>query len=585
MLDLNKEVNSAPNEFKELLMKTKNIFYSMFLFFAATNILNLMTSFYALTVLDKAVGKQSIETLYGLVTIYMFIYFIMHLIQVCRSFVLSKTGEWLENQISEILFRNSIESISKRQYTNTTRMLHDFMVIRRFMTGNAITNIFDAPFSPLYLLVVFLLNTKIGILAIMAMVLSVFFGFFNTYITYQNAVEAQTHRNESQEKSQIADRNKEAIYVMGMSNNVVEDWRISHKKYMENNLTSSFRGILMSQFMSFFRQGVVQVYVTFLGAYTVITQGIGGAFTTGGMITSSILVGKALKPFDSFIQTYDEVNNVRNSYTAINMSFFAIIEKRTVSLENVSGTIDIEDVHFEINLNENNPMAALFGGQVQPKKILNGISMHIKKGEIIAILGASAAGKTTLAKLIVGLWQPSKGCVTLDGFNTATWKREDFGKHVGYLPQDIQLFQGTVSQNIARMDPDFKSEDVIKASKMARAHDVILRMQKSYDQPIGRFGANISGGQRQRVGLARAFYGNPKFVLLDEPNASLDATGQEDLRQAILEAKSNDVTTIMITHRTEILDVADKVAYLEDGRLKFFDTLQKFKQFTTNNTR
>lgn len=577
MLDLTDKINEAPNEFKNLLLKTKYIFYTMFFFFGITNILNLMTSFYALTVLDKAVGRHSLETLYGLVIIYMFIYFIMHLIQICRSFTLSKTGEWLENRVSEILFRNSIEAVSKRKDSNTAKILFDFMTIRRFMTGNGITNIFDAPFSPLYLIAVFWLNSRIGVLAIFAMVVSVLFGLFNTYITYKNAVTAQNHRQESQEKTHIANRNAESIYAMGMMDNILADWKISHQKYMESNLTAAFRGTLMSQFMSFFRQGVIQLYVTFLGAYTVITQGAGGAFTTGGMITSSILVGKALKPFDGFISTYDEVNNVRNAYTSINMSFFEIIEKRTISVENVQGIIDVQDLHFEVSLNDNNPLSALLGGKIQPKKILKGINMTIYPGEVVAILGASAAGKTTLAKLLIGLWQPTKGTVTLDGFSTSEWKREEFGKHVGYLPQDIQLFQGTVSQNIARMNPDFTSEDVIAAAKMARAHDVILRMQKSYDQPIGRFGANISGGQRQRVGLARAFYGNPKVLLLDEVNASMDVQGNKDINASILDAKSRNMTVILITHRTEILEVVDKVAYIDDGLLSFYGTMSEFQ--------
>jgi len=539
----------------------------------------MFTSFYALTVLDKAVGKQNLDTLYGLVIIFIIIYFFIHAITVAKSFVLTKTGEWLEIHVSEILFRNSIEAVSQQKSTNTQKIMYDFMVIRRFITGNALSNIIDAPFSPIYLIATFSFNTRIGMLAVFAMIMSVLLGLFNTYITYSSATESQQHRQEAQEKAQIANYNAETIYAMGMMNNVLNDWRTSQTQYMKHNLTATFRGTFMSQFMSFFRQGIIQIYVTFLGAYTVITQALGpaGTFTTGGMITCSILVGKALKPFDSFIVTYDEVNNARSAYTGINLSFFEVTEKRTVAIENVRGQIEIDNVFFSV-ASTANPLAALFGG-AKPKEILKGVSMTINEGEVVAILGASAAGKTTLAKLITGLWQPTSGSVTLDGFETATWQREDFGRHIGYLAQDVQLFQGTVSQNIARMDPNYKSSDVIAAAKAARAHDVILRMQKAYDQDIGKRGMSISGGQRQRVGLARAFYGNPKFILLDEPNSALDVRGLMDLRDSILEAKSKGITVIVITHRTEILESVDRVAYLEDGKLIFYDNLPKFKLF------
>jgi ATP-binding cassette subfamily C protein len=309
--------------------------------------------------------------------------------------------------------------------------------------------------------------------------------------------------------------------------------------------------------------------VTGTGAYVVVKTG-GQDMTTGGMIASSIIVGKALAPFDNSIVMWKTISSAIKSYKIINESFNNYQERdQAMPIPQVEGHLTVENIFYVIPTKPGTPQSLV------PRYILKGLSFSLQPGEILAIIGASAAGKSTLAKIIVGVWKASTGSVRLDGGDVYTWNRQNFGEHVGYLPQGIELFSGTIKENIARMAEEVSPEKVIETAKMCGAHEIILRFPDGYDTDIGNAGSNLSGGQRQRIGLARAFYGNPKLVVLDEPNANLDEAGELALSTALREAKKKGIGVIVISHRPSVLSEVDKIMVLQDGAVASFGSKEE----------
>jgi PrtD family type I secretion system ABC transporter len=286
------------------------------------------------------------------------------------------------------------------------------------------------------------------------------------------------------------------------------------------------------------------------------------------MIMSSILVGRALAPFDNAIEMWKGMSGAMKSYKRI-MDAFKVSTNRedTMPISDVKGTLSFEDVSYA-HQPEVNPM--LFAPQTQLKYILKNMSFEIQAGDVVAVIGPSAAGKSTLAKVMTGVWTPTSGSARLDGAEIYKWNRDDFGKHLGYVPQGIELFNGSVKQNIARMETEIDADAVVAAAKIAGAHDMILKLPNGYETDIGFSGNNLSGGQKQRVALARAFYKQPKVVILDEPNANLDVLGEEALSNALVESKKLGITVIVISHRPSILAVVDKILVIKDGTVSAY---------------
>jgi ATP-binding cassette subfamily C protein len=313
----------------------------------------------------------------------------------------------------------------------------------------------------------------------------------------------------------------------------------------------------------------MQMAVTGTGAYVVVsTQG--ADMTTGGMIASSIIVGRALAPFDNSIVMWKSISGAMKSYKNINDSFDKHQERdQAMPIPHVDGHLVVENIYYASPVPQGMPQPTM------PQHILKGVSFAIQPGELLAIIGPSGAGKSTLAKLIVGVWGASSGSIRLDGGDVYTWNRENFGEHVGYLPQGIELFSGSIKENIARMSEDADPEMVIQTAKMCGGHEIILRFPNGYDTDIGSGGANLSGGQRQRIGLARAFYGNPKLVVLDEPNANLDEAGELALAGALKAAKAKGIAVIVISHRPSILSEVDKIMVIQDGAVASFGTKEE----------
>lgn len=556
------------NPFQEMLAKCKKALIVVFIFSFCSNMLMLITPLYSLQVLDRVIGSGNTNTLLMLSIIIGSVYLIYGLVQVARSFTLIKIGEWLDTHISPMLLSHSVSAAATRQSLSASQILRDFQSVKTFLTSIGINTLFDAPWTIAYLIAIFMIHPYIGYITIVGGVVIVSFAFFNAIATSKILGESTEYSIKGMNQAEIAARNAEVVEAMGMMKNISKNWKKYNDGALSKQSIASYRNGTISNISRYIRN-LIQMSVTATGAYVVITTH-NQDMTTGAMIASSILVGRALAPFDNFIEVWKQINSTMKSYARINETFkYSSLRDQAMPINDVKGNLAVDNVYYAHAVQNapksNNPLQMMMAQQQQPKHILKGVSFALDAGEVLAIIGPSAAGKSTLAKVLVGVWKPSSGNVRLDSGDVYQWNRENFGKHVGYLPQGIELFSGTIKDNIARMCENADPDRVIEAAKMAGAHELFLKFPNGYDTDIGVAGSNLSGGQRQRVGLARAFYGNPKFVVLDEPNANLDESGEKALAQALIRAKDKGITCIVISHRPSILSVVDKVLILQDG--------------------
>jgi ATP-binding cassette subfamily C protein len=572
------ENNIKQTPLNKALDKCRQAFITTFLFSLAVNILMVITPLYTLQVLDRVIGTGSMETLMMLSLIIGVVHFVYTLLQIARSFTLIKVGEWLDCQISPMLFSHSVASAAIKRTMSTSQLLRDFQTLKTFLTSAGINTMFDAPWSIIYIGAIFMINKYIGFLTIGVGILVVVIALINAIATNRTLGESSEYAMQGMHQSEIATRNAEAVEAMGMMKNVARNWHVLNQEALKKQSIASYRNGIISNISRFIRN-LMQMCVTAIGAYFVVTSG-GMDMTTGGMIASSILVGRALAPFDNAIEIWKQISYASKSYSRINKSFdIKTLRDDTMAIPHVDGKISVEKLYFTA-------ADSLRPGEIPPY-IVSDISFEINPGEVVAIIGHSAAGKSTLAKLLVGVWRPSSGAVKLDGGDVYHWNRESFGKYMGYLPQGIELFSGTIKQNIARMeeldkiDPDL----VVKAAKLAGAHEMIMGMQNGYDSDIGFAGSNLSGGQKQRVGLSRAFYHNPKILVLDEPNANLDEAGECALSDALKYAKGAGMSAIVISHRPSVLSCVDKILVLSKGKiLHWGDKDEVMKKITTTQS-
>lgn len=569
MMKIQSSLNSSIkdlNPLQKALHDCKKAFYVIFAFAFCINLLMLITPLYSLQVLDRVIGSGNINTLLMLSLVIGLVYFIYGMLQIARSYTMIRIGEWLDNNLSPVLLAYSIAGSAIRHGSGASQLQRDFQIVKTFLTSTGLNTILDAPWSIVYIFVIFLIHPYIGWLTVIGGIIIVSLALLNAASTNRTLGEANEHSIRSMNQAEIAGRNAEVIEAMGMMKNVVKNWQKYNKASLSKQSEASYRNGLIANFSRFLRN-LMTMAVTGIGAYIVVSSQ-GRDMTTGGMIMSSILVGKALAPFDNSIELWKTINNTIKSYKRITESFRSVdLRNDSMPIADVKGHLVVDNIFYAPPQPQSaNPMMQ----NQQPRYILKGLSFSIAPGETLAIIGPSGAGKSTLAKVITGVWPVSNGSIRLDGADIYRWNRDDFGNHVGYLPQGIELFSGSIKQNIARLAEDIDTQMVEDCAKLAGAHDLILKFQNGYETDIGIAGSNLSGGQRQRIGLARAFYGNPKLVILDEPNANLDEAGEIALSKALLEAKKRNITAIVISHRPSVLSVVDKILVVQDGSVAAF---------------
>ncbi len=561
------------NPLVNALNDCKKAFIVTFFFSFCVNLLNLITPLYSLQVLDRVISSGSKDTLLMLSIIIIFIYISYTLLQIARSFTLIKIGEWLDQKISPKLFSHAVEAASQKPSMGAAQSIREFNTIKQFLTSSGINSLFDAPWSIIYIIVVFLIHPYLGWLTIFGALIIVFLAILNAYAVNSTLSGSSEMQLKGAYLADIATRNAETVQAMGMMKSVRNRWAETNSAALKMQSIASYRNGILSNTTRFFRS-ILQMGVTGIGAYIVITTG-SQEMTVGNMIASSIIVGRALAPFDQLIEVWKQVTSAQKSYKKIKTSFDKEGSRPDgMTFPNPEGRLSVENVFFI-------PPTSRSKGE-QKEYTLKGVNFTLDAGKSLAIIGPSGAGKSTLARILVGVWKPHSGHVRLDNADVFTWNRDDFGQHVGYLPQGIELFNGSIKENIARMHKDIDPEAVIEASKLAGAHELISHFPDGYDTDIGLGGSSLSGGQRQRVGLARAFYGNPKLVVLDEPNANLDDKGEAALVQAIQTAKTKKTSTIIISHRPSILAFVDMVMILQEGSIVAYgpreDILSRFNK-------
>jgi PrtD family type I secretion system ABC transporter len=539
------------NPLTEALNTAKPVFLYMGLFSFFINLLLLLVPLYSLQVLDRVLSTGSLETLFWLTVIMLAAFLAASLLQALRSFALIKAGEWMEGNLSQLLLSMSLTHAASTGMRGTQN-LRDLGTIKSFLTGSGLLSLFDAPWSVIALVVIFIIHLQLGMITLLGCIMLFAFAWLNDIAMHKPLDDANEASVKNFQQVDIAMRNAEVIEAMGMTATIAKHWSKANNRVTELQSLASYRSSVVQAATKFSRLGL-QISITGWGAYLALNNEI----TSGSIIAASILAARALAPFDAAISIWKSLVETRKSYHRLYGALSAMAQRQAgISLPAPEGHLLVDKLFY--------------GVPSRSKPILKGISFSLNPGDILGIIGPSAAGKSTLGKLCVGSWKPYGGVVRLDSGDVCQWKREEFGRYAGYLPQDIELFSGTVRDNIARMNSDASDDSIVKAAKLACAHDLIMMLPDGYDTDIGAGGCALSAGQRQRIGLARAFWGDPKLLVLDEPDASLDAEGEQALAQALANAKEYKITTLVITHRRTLLQNVNKLLYLNDGEIMLF---------------
>lgn len=516
-----------------------------------SNILLLVIPIYTLQVYDRVLLSRSNDTLFFLTLGVIIALIIVGFTEVVRSHLLIRIANQFEQKLSTKVLTQMI-SLTSLGFNNGSQPLRDQEKIKNFIAGGqGIITLFDAPWIPVFILIVFLIHPWLSVVLLFGMTIL----FILTRLTESATIAHMKKANESsiQAYSKVDEilKNAQLIEAMGMKKSMIHHWFTSSGLASYYQSLSSDKASFYTSIAKFVRMGQ-NIVLTGVGAYLAINN----EMTVGGMIAANILASKAAAPLEGLIASWKNFNSTKESLDRLNeVLLHEGNHQSTTHLPTPTGRLSIENV--------------VFTPQKESPAVIKGISFELEAGTVLGIVGASAAGKSTLAKLIIGVYQPNSGHVRLDGADVASWDGDLLGKHIGYLPQDVTLMTGTIKQNIARFH-DVSDELIIDAAIQADAHDLILRLPQGYDTPVGAGGNTLSGGQRQRIGLARAFFGNPRLVVLDEPNSSLDNDGDQALIRAIANAKANSSTVIIIAHRPIILQGADKLAVLSQGQLQLF---------------
>lgn len=530
------------------------------------NCLVLGTPLYSMQVLDRVLSSGSLNTLLMLTIAIAVVHMIISLLHSTRNFAMNRIGIWFEKSLAPHIFLSNIRFSLKFKNKSSSQPLRDLNVIKSFITSNALITIMDAPWAAVFLVVLFILHPLMGFLAFISGALLIMTGIISDRITRNMMNQSNDSFLKSMKYVDQANRNADVIEVMGMHDNIIRSWDEIHSHAQNLQKETSDKQIIFAELMRFIRSSL-QIAVTGLGAYLTLQ----GQFSAGAMIASSTLIGRALAPLEAAVNSWKNIISFRQSYDRLSELLISTQSenKITTKIPAPAGKISLQNVSWSPTPNH--------------AAILKNINLVINPGETVVIMGNSGSGKTSLANIIVGAIQPNAGSVSIDDIKITKWN--DLGKNMGYLPQEVNLFYGTVKENIARMKKNPDQSEVEKAAKIAGAHDLILQLQHGYDSQIGVSGSSISGGQRQRIALARAFYGSPNIMVLDEPNANLDKYGDAALISAIQEAKLQKKTVVIISHRLSITSVVDKIGIMQNGVLVAYDDrntiLEKF--FNTAN--
>ncbi len=537
------------NELTRTLWEFRYEFMVAGLFSMVANLLMLAPTMYMLQVYDRVLVSQNTGTLLVVSLITLFLLGVLTFSEWARSKLLVRSGIRMDQMLSRKLFHASYEAYLNPAISNPSRAFTDLTELRQFLTGNGIFAFFDAPWAPIYIAVLFMLHPWLGVMALFFAGVQSVLAWWGSQATKPAQANASKTQQEVSGYLQSKFRNSEVIESMGMVGHLYRRWAERNAKAMGANLSAqdvAGRVTAISKFVRYTQQSLA------LGGGALLV--IYGELSPGAMIAANVLMTRALAPIDLMVGTWAGFLNAREAFNRLSDLLEAHPLRDVPALGVVpKGDVVIQDV------------VASAPGRDTP--ILQGVSAVMPAGTVTVVLGASGSGKSTLARVLLGIWPHSAGQVLLDGHAIGKWNRMELGPHIGYLPQDIELFDGSIAENIARSGT-VASDKVIEAAEAAGLHTMILRFPKGYDTPMGEAGGLLSGGQRQRIGLARAMYGMPSLVVLDEPNANLDDEGENALVRAVLGLKAQGKTVVLISHRPGIVSVADRLLILQNGMVQ-----------------
>ena len=545
--------NSPRSELRTAVAALRPYFVRAGWFSLLSSLLILAPSGYMLEVYDRVVNSRSHLTLAMLTLLVLGLYVLMEVLEWARSEVMRSASLELDEKLSQRVFHAIFDANLKRLPGGTQQPLNDFRQIREFFYSPALLAMMEAPVSLVFLVLLFLISPFLGWTSVVFSIVLTFIGWLNERSTKPVLMSANRTAIAAQQYADGTLRNAQVIESMGMLRNIHARWMEKQREFLnlQAQASESAGGY---QAISKFLQNVLSSMLLGLACWLLLHNSLNGGAAM--LIVGSILGGRVLAPLVQVVTQWQTVVNVRDSWSRLDQ-LLAAVPPRPVGmrLPPPRGALQVEQ------------LVASAPGNVSP--ILRGVNFSLSPGEVLAVVGPSASGKTTLARLLVGLWPAAAGKVRLDGADVFVWDKAELGPFMGYLPQGVELFDGSLAENIAR----FGVVDMERVEDAARAvglHEFILELPQGYDSPVGREGAMLSGGQRQRVGLARAIYGNPAFVVLDEPNSSLDEEGDAALAGAIAALKARGTTFVVMTHRTSVLAVADKMLVLRDGQMQAF---------------
>jgi len=551
------------NEIWQALLEFKSEILTVGAFSAIINMLMLVPSLYMLQVYDRVLGSKNDVTLLMLTLMMLGAYLFMSALEFVRSFVMIRVGARMDMKLNKRVYTAAFERSLKKGGGNAGQALSDLTNLRQFLTGSALFAFFDVPWFPIYLIVIFAFEPSLGLFSLIGTLVLVALAIVNEYVTRKPLADANTLAIASTTLATNNMRNAEVIESMGMLPNLMSRWFTRHSIFLKLQAEASEKaGTLqaITKFVQISQQSLVLGFGALLA--------IDGKISAGMMIAASILVGRSLAPVQQVIGVWKQWSSTRSAYSRLTELLAENPPRKSgMALPKPTGTLTVEGV------------SAAPPGSSLP--VIKNLTFSMLPGDVVGIIGPSGAGKSTLARLLVGVWPALMGKVRLDSADIFQWNKDELGPYIGYLPQDIELFAGTVSENIARFGA-IESEKVLAASKTAGVHDLILHFPQGYDTVLGDGGGGLSGGQKQRIGLARALYGDPSVIVLDEPNSNLDDVGEAALITAIQDLRQRGKTIVLITHRTSIIGITSKLLFLRDGAAQMYgptaDVLKALQQ-------
>lgn len=548
---------SQRNELRAALRLCRGSFLFAGFFSLLVNLLMLVPSIYMLAVYDRVLASGSESTLLMLTIIAVFLFLVLGGLEWVRSQILVTTSTRLDRAVApRVLELTFMQALASGRTLTSVQPLTDVQALRQFLTGSGLFAFFDAPWAPIYVVLLYLFHPWCGIAAAVSVVVLALLAVCGELATRDLLQRANQQFIDSSQFTQRNLRNAEVIESLGMLPRVRERWQQMQENVLGLQARASTRAGVINMLSRTFRI-TVQSLILGLGAYLAIHKEI----TPGLMVAASILLGRALAPIDHMIGSWRGFVGARESYQRLNALVSASPDAaETMPLPPPKGRIDIES------------LVVIPPGASAP--VLSGIHVGFDAPSLVAVIGPSGSGKSTFARALLGLCPAVKGCVRLDGADIRQWDRAALGPHIGYLPQDVELLDGTVAENIARFG-EVDSGKVIEAAKLAGMHELILKLPHGYETFLVSGGNVLSAGQQQRVGIARALYGAPRIVVLDEPNSNLDQAGESALIATLQKLRRKQRTVIVVTHRANVLNIADRVLMLVDGRMVLFGSREE----------